>query len=127
MKLFWRTSSASISSVLVNTIGPISRYLLQRIFHAQRGAKYRDGGPDEEADRGSLHVGSPETVAAKIAATAKALGIARFDLKYSAGALPHERLMRSIELYGGKVIPLVREMLQGASALSRIGAVAPQM
>ena len=49
---------------------------------------------------GSLYVGSPETVARKIAATAKALGIARFDMKYSAGTLPHDKLMRSIELYG---------------------------
>jgi probable LLM family oxidoreductase len=64
-----------------------------------------------EADHGSLYVGSPETVAAKIAATAKALGIARFDLKYSAGPLAHEKLMRSIELYGSKVIPLVRQMM----------------
>jgi hypothetical protein len=32
-------------------------------------------------------------------------------MKYSAGALSHERLMRSIELYGRKVIPLVRDML----------------
>ena len=64
-----------------------------------------------EADHGSLYVGSPETVAAKIAATAKALGISRFDLKYSAGPLPHEKLMRSIELYGSKVVPLVRQMM----------------
>jgi alkanesulfonate monooxygenase SsuD/methylene tetrahydromethanopterin reductase-like flavin-dependent oxidoreductase (luciferase family) len=66
---------------------------------------------DQEADRGSLYVGSPETVARKIAATAKALGISRFDMKYSAGALSHEKLLRSIELYGRKVIPLVRDML----------------
>ncbi|MGI9090992.1 MAG: LLM class flavin-dependent oxidoreductase, partial [Gemmatimonadaceae bacterium] len=66
---------------------------------------------DREAGRGSLYVGSPETVARKIAATAKALGIARFDMKYSAGTLSHEKLMRSIELYGSRVIPLVRDML----------------
>ncbi len=66
---------------------------------------------DQEADRGSLYCGAPETVAHKIAATARALGIARFDLKYSAGALRHEKLMRSIELYGTRVIPLVRDML----------------
>jgi alkanesulfonate monooxygenase SsuD/methylene tetrahydromethanopterin reductase-like flavin-dependent oxidoreductase (luciferase family) len=66
---------------------------------------------DREADRGSLYVGAPETVARKIAATAKALGISRFDMKYSAGALPHEKLLRSIELYARKVIPLVRDML----------------
>src|SRR3569623_17688 len=65
----------------------------------------------QEADHGSRYVGSPETVARKIAATAKALGIVRFQLKYSAGPLPHEKLMRSIELYGGKVVPMVREMM----------------
>ncbi|GGI28268.1 LLM class flavin-dependent oxidoreductase [Bradyrhizobium guangdongense] len=71
-------------------------------------------GRDEfvsEAEHGSLYVGSPETVARKIAKTAKALGIARFQLKYSAGPLPHEKLMKSIELYGRKVVPMVREML----------------
>src|SRR5258705_13933289 len=66
-----------------------------------------------EADHGSLYVGAPETVAAKIVATAKALGLARFDLKYSAGPLPHDKLMRSIELYGSKVIPLVRQIMGG--------------
>jgi probable LLM family oxidoreductase len=66
---------------------------------------------EQEANSGSLYVGSPETVARKIASTAKALGLSRFDMKYSAGALRHDRLMRSIELYGSKVIPLVRDML----------------
>ena len=66
---------------------------------------------EREADHGSLYVGAPETVARKIAATAKALGIQRFNLKYSAGPLPHAKLMRSIELYGRRVIPLVRDML----------------
>ena len=64
-----------------------------------------------EIEHGSLYVGSPETVAGKIAATVKALGAARFDLKYSAGPLPHEKMMRSIDLYGRKVMPLVRDML----------------
>ena len=39
----------------------------------------------------------------------------RFDLKYSAGALSHEKLMRSIELYGSKVMPLVRKLLAEAA------------
>jgi probable LLM family oxidoreductase len=66
---------------------------------------------DQEADQGSLYVGAPETVARRIADAAKALGLARFDMKYSSGTLPHAKLMRSIELYGTKVMPLVREML----------------
>ena len=66
---------------------------------------------DQEADHGSLYIGSPETVARKIAATIKALDVSRFDMKYSAGALSHEKIMRCIELYATKVMPLVREML----------------
>jgi probable LLM family oxidoreductase len=66
---------------------------------------------EQEVAHGALHVGAPETVARKIAKTAKALGIVRFDLKYSAGTLPHDKLMRCIELYGTKVMPLVRELL----------------
>lgn len=66
---------------------------------------------EQEVERGSLYVGKPETVAKKIAATAKALGLVRFDMKYSAGTLPHGAMMKSIELYGRKVVPLVREML----------------
>ena len=66
---------------------------------------------EQEIAHGSLYVGSPETVAAKIAATVKALGVSRFDMKYSAGGLSHEKMMRCIELFGRKVIPRVRELL----------------
>jgi alkanesulfonate monooxygenase SsuD/methylene tetrahydromethanopterin reductase-like flavin-dependent oxidoreductase (luciferase family) len=66
---------------------------------------------DREIEAGSLYVGTPETVAQKIAATAGALGLTRFDMKYSAGTLAHDKLMRSIELYGREVIPRVRALL----------------
>lgn len=60
---------------------------------------------------GSLYVGSPDTVAEKIVRTVRGLGLSRFDLKYSAGTLPHALMMRSIERYGSKVAPLVRAEL----------------
>ncbi len=66
---------------------------------------------DHEADSGSLYVGSTESVAQKIAATVRALGADRFDLKYANGTMPHEMLMSSIERYAGEVIPRVRELL----------------
>ena len=66
---------------------------------------------DHEADAGSLYVGSPETVAQKIASTVRTLGADRFDLKYSNGTMPHEQLMSSIELFGSAVVPRVRELL----------------
>ncbi len=65
----------------------------------------------EASPEGALYVGSPETVAQKIAANMTALGVSRFDLKYSNGPLPHEAMMRSIELYGTVVAPRVRELL----------------
>ena len=66
---------------------------------------------DREIEHGAMYVGAPETVAQKIAATARALGLARFDLKYSMGPLPHAALMRSIGLYGAEVVPRVRALL----------------
>lgn len=64
-----------------------------------------------EVQHGSLYVGSPETVAQKIAYAIKSVGASRFDLKYASGPVPHEYLMRSIELYATQVIPRVRELL----------------
>jgi probable LLM family oxidoreductase len=68
---------------------------------------------DQEASpEGSLYVGSPETVANKIAQTVEVLDIDRFDLKYSAGRLPHAKLMHNIELYGQEVAPRVQRSLE---------------
>lgn len=66
----------------------------------------REVGPE-----GALCVGSPETVARKIAQTVRALGLSRFDMKYSNGALPHDALVRSITLYGAEVVPRVKALL----------------
>ena len=66
----------------------------------------REIGPD-----GALHVGSPETVAQKIAQNLTMLGANRFDLKYGMGGLSHQALMTNVELYGTQVIPHVRELL----------------
>lgn len=66
---------------------------------------------DSEVATGSQYVGSPETVARRIADAVRALGVARFDMKYSTGGMPHEAMMRCIELYGSQVIPMVRDLL----------------
>ena len=65
----------------------------------------------EVGPQGALHVGSPETVAQKIAQNLTTLGANRFDLKYGMGGLSHEALITNIELYGTQVIPRVRELL----------------
>jgi probable LLM family oxidoreductase len=66
----------------------------------------REAGPD-----GALYVGSPETVAGKIVNTMKLLGLSRFELKYANGTMPHDKLMTSIELFGTRVVPIVRERM----------------
>ena len=64
-----------------------------------------------EVQHGSLYVGSPETVAKKIAYAIKSVGAQRFDFKYANGPQPHSKLMKSLELYGTKVIPMVQDLL----------------
>ncbi|WP_374456907.1 LLM class flavin-dependent oxidoreductase [Nocardioides sp.] len=61
--------------------------------------------------KGALFVGSPDTVAAKIAWAVRTLGLSRFQLKYSVGELPHEQRLESVRLYGEEVIPRVRALL----------------
>lgn len=93
------------------TVWPAYREMRNRIG-AERG-----WGPtsraefESEIESGSMYVGSPDTVARKIAATIEALGLSRFQLKYSSGPLTHEAMMRSIELYGREVMPRVRKLV----------------
>jgi probable LLM family oxidoreductase len=90
------------------------RYL-EVIRHVSRTRGFavptRESFMREIGPQGALHVGSPETVAQKIAGTLTALGANRFDLKYGMGGLSHRALMTNIDLYGTQVIPRVRELL----------------
>ena len=67
----------------------------------------REAGP-----QGALYIGSPETVARKIAANLRVLEATRFDLKYGMPGMTHDQLMAGIELYGHEVIPRARELLK---------------
>lgn len=71
----------------------------------------RESFEDAAGPTGSLFVGSPEAVAHKIVRSARLLGLDRFSLKISQGALAHEHTMRAIDLYGTQVAPLVHELL----------------
>jgi len=66
----------------------------------------RSTGPE-----GALFNGSPETVAKKIIAHHKIFRNSRFLLQMAIGLMPHDQLMRGIELYGTKVAPIVRDAL----------------
>jgi probable LLM family oxidoreductase len=67
-----------------------------------------------EVDHGSMYVGSPQTVANRIADVIRTLSLSRFDLHYAIGRIPHEQRMATIALFGREVIPRVRELLAAA-------------
>ncbi|HXV30432.1 MAG TPA: LLM class flavin-dependent oxidoreductase [Sinorhizobium sp.] len=60
---------------------------------------------------GNLFIGDPESVAEKIVAHQRIFRNDRFLLQMAIGLMPHDQILRGIELYGTKVAPLVREML----------------
>ncbi|MBM3209954.1 LLM class flavin-dependent oxidoreductase [Candidatus Saccharibacteria bacterium] len=66
----------------------------------------------QEIEHGSMYIGSPETVAQKIAKAITALGVKRFDLVYGGGPMAAHDRLQMIELYATKVIPRVKELLK---------------
>ena len=84
----------------------VTQMSVERGFYPPSRDRY-----EAEIDTGALFVGSPETVANKIAINARDLSLGRFDLKYDIMNLPREARARSIELLGTEVAPRVHELL----------------
>src|SRR6266567_913869 len=78
------------------------------------GEMTREDFDAQRGPRGSLVIGDPEEVVEKILRHSKALGgISRFTFQMNAASLPHEKLVRSIELIGKRVVPaLHKELVQ---------------
>lgn len=70
---------------------------------------------DHEIAEGSLYLGSPETVATRIAAAIGSLDVGRFDMIYTTGSVPAADRLHAVELYGSVVVPRVRELLAASS------------
>lgn len=62
--------------------------------------------------KGSLMVGSPEQVIDKILYEHELFGNTRYLAQMSLGNMPHEKIMKSIELYATKVVPAVKQALK---------------
>ncbi|MEA2247214.1 MAG: hypothetical protein QOH46_1743 [Solirubrobacteraceae bacterium] len=78
---------------------------------------------DAEVHHGAMYVGSPETVANRIADVIQTLSLSRFDLLYAVGQVPHEQRMATIELFGREVIPRVRELLKATPEREAVSVV----
>lgn len=81
------------------------------VLGRERGWGYYDRAAFDAARsfEGALYVGDPETVAQKIIHLRKNVGVTRFMLHVPVGTMPHEDVMKAIELLGTKVAPIVRE------------------
>ncbi|AIJ22438.1 LLM class flavin-dependent oxidoreductase [Amycolatopsis methanolica] len=90
---------------------PRYRVIRDRIGRQRGWPPIRREEYDAEIEHGSLYIGSPETVARKIARAVTDLGVGRFDMIYSSGSQPASARLRVVELYGTKVIPMVRDIL----------------
>lgn len=94
---------------------PGFKYLWDEVGKTRGWKPYTRQQFDYEVEQGSLYVGSPETVAQKIARAIQKLGVKRFDMVYGGGHIPASARLTSIELYATKVIPRVRELLETES------------
>ncbi|MFI7488636.1 LLM class flavin-dependent oxidoreductase [Micromonospora echinaurantiaca] len=92
---------------------PHYRIMRDRIGALRGWPPIRRAEFDAEVEQGSLYIGSPETVARRIARAVSTRGVGRFDLIYTAGAQPISARLRAVELYGTKVVPMVRDILAG--------------
>lgn len=89
---------------------PSTQYGMNKLGK-ERGWAYYDRSSYDAARRfdGALYVGDPETVAQKIIHLRKHVGITRFMMYVPLSTMPHELVMRAIELLGTEVAPRVRE------------------
>jgi probable LLM family oxidoreductase len=68
---------------------------------------------------GALLIGDSETVAQKLLYVNEVLGgLARITFQMGVSALPHEKMLRSIELLGTRLAPVVRKELTAVSSRS---------
>ena len=100
--------------------GPFAHTMTQIGKERGWGPMTRPAYDAMRAPQGALAVGGPEEVAAKILAWHEVFGMDRLLIQMSVGTMPHDQLMRSIELFGTEVAPVVRaEVARRADAAER--------
>lgn len=101
---------ADSSEVAANKFFPSTQQVMNKLGRERGWGKYdRSSFDAARSFEGALYVGDPKTVAEKIIHLRKNVGITRFMLHVSVGTMPHEDVMRAIELLGKEVAPIVRE------------------
>ncbi len=102
------------SQQAANEIWPSYSQVMGRIGR-ERGwpPPSREHFDQERSPHGAILVGSPQQVVDKILYEHEMFGMQRFMLQLTVGTMPHDKVMRAIELYGTQVAPAVRKATAG--------------
>ncbi|WP_423798616.1 LLM class flavin-dependent oxidoreductase [Neobacillus sp. SAB-20_R2A] len=101
---------AETTETAVEKFFPPTQYAMNKLGRERGWGQYdRTSFDAARSFEGALYVGDPETVATKIIHLRKNVGITRFMLHVPVGTMPHEDVMKAIELLGKEVAPIVRE------------------
>lgn len=101
---------AETTEIAVEKFFPPTQYAMNVLGRERGWGEYtRETFDQARRLEGALYVGDPETVAEKIIFLRKNVGIERFMLHVPVGSMPHEDVMKSIELLGKEVAPIVRQ------------------
>ena len=106
-----RTDEEAVETQWPHWLETFSRASQERGWRPPTRAQF-----DAEVDHGALFVGSPETVASRLASAMRTLDVERLGLHYAIGKVPYEERAESIRLLGTEVFPRVRELLAVPSA-----------
>ncbi|WP_020617623.1 LLM class flavin-dependent oxidoreductase [Paenibacillus daejeonensis] len=103
---------ADTNEEAVERFFPSTQAVMNQIGRERGWPPYTREAYDAARSReGALYVGNPETVASKIVDLHRNVGVTRFLIHMPLGTMPHEQVLRAIELLGTEVAPRVREML----------------
>ncbi len=101
---------ADTTEIAIDKFFPPTQYAMSKIGRERGWGDYTRATFDHARSlEGALYVGDVKTVAEKIIFLRKNVGVTRFMLHCPVGSMPHEDVMRAIELLGKEVAPIVRE------------------
>jgi probable LLM family oxidoreductase len=101
---------AEDAQIAADTFFPSTQQVMNVIGRERGWGRYDRSSYDAARSfEGALYVGDPETVAQKIIHLRKHVGITRFMLHVPLGTMPHDHVMKAIELLGTEVAPRVRD------------------
>ena len=106
----------------VETFFPPTQQVMNKIGRERGWPAYdRESYDFARSSEGALYVGNVDTLVRKIVDLRKKVGVTRFFLHLPLATMPHDQVMRAIELYGKEVAPRVREEVRAWEAVEGIG------